>query len=44
MCFTAVGLVRRRSKVHELTGHAEQVITSNYQRWIQVKRRSSEER
>ena len=41
---TAVGLVRLRDDVHELTGHAEQVTESHYQRWIQVKRRQLEER
>ena len=41
---TAVCLVRLRGEVHELTGHAEQVTASHYQRWIQVKRRQSEER
>ena len=36
---TAVCLVRWRGEVHELTGYAEQVTVSNYQRWIQVNAR-----
>ena len=36
---TTVCLVRLRGEVHELTGHAEQVTISNYQRWIQVNAR-----
>jgi hypothetical protein len=43
--FTAVCLLRLQSDVRELTGHAEQVTESNYQRWIQVNaRRQPEER
>jgi hypothetical protein len=42
---TTVCLVRLRGEVHELTGHAEQVTASHYQRWIQVNtRRQPEER
>ena len=42
---TTVCLVRLRDEIHQLTGHAEQMTTSNYQRWIQVTtRRQPEER
>jgi hypothetical protein len=40
---TTACLVRLHGEIHELTGHAEQVTVSNYQRWIQVKRRQSAE-
>ncbi|HYQ90982.1 MAG TPA: hypothetical protein VES89_02595, partial [Candidatus Competibacteraceae bacterium] len=40
---TAICLVRLRSDIHKLTNHAGQVTVSNYQRWIPVKRRQSEE-
>ena len=36
---TTVCLVRWRGEVHQLTGHAEQMTVSNYQRWIQVNAR-----
>ena len=36
---TAICLVRLRGDIQELTGHAKQVITGNYQRWIQVNAR-----
>ena len=36
---TTVCLVRCHGEVHELTGHAEQMTVSNYQRWIQVNAR-----